>query len=232
MLTFSQLIENLCAFFYPKGCPCCQNVLIRNEGPVCMNCLAHFPETNYYQQDETPLDSIFQGRIEIEKVVALFFFKKGNRIQKLLHALKYNGNQEIGVYFGEYFGKKLRENGWADDIDVILPIPLHPNKLRQRGYNQSEAIAQGLSMSLAKPCLSDGLVRKIFTSTQTKKERYNRWENVKDVFDVPNMECLKKKSILLCDDVLTTGATIEAAALRLKEIEGVKIYVATLACTM
>ena len=167
--------------------------------------------------------------MKVEEVAALMFYKKGNRVQHILHQLKYNGRKEIGANLGEYYGKKLRDEIRFQDIDGIIPIPLHPKKLRKRGYNQSEWIANGLARGMGRDVWTDVLVRTQFTDTQTRKSRFSRWENVKEVFAVQHPEKIKGKHLLVCDDVLTTGATMEAAIQQLLTIDGVKVSVVTLA---
>ena len=175
------------------------------------------------------MEQIFWGRAKVEAVYSFLFFRKGNTVQKILHQLKYKGNKEIGAYLAEMYGQKLARDGRLADVDVIVPIPLHPKKLRIRGYNQSEWIAMGLSKGLGIPYSNDFLVRATFTETQTKKSRFNRWQNVKDVFQAANKEELAGKHILICDDVLTTGATTESAIQKLLEVPGVRVSVLTLA---
>ena len=158
-------------------------------------------------------------------------YKKSNRTQKILHSLKYKGQKEIGAVLGEYLGGQLITEERYRGVQCILPIPLHPKKQRKRGYNQSEWIAMGLSKGMGIPYLTDVLVRTQFTDTQTKKSRFARWQNVKEVFAVQNPEKISYTHVLVCDDVLTTGATMEAAIRKLLEVEGVKVSVATLAAT-
>ena len=174
---------------------------------------------------------VFDGRVPVEEVTALMSYKKSNRTQKILHCLKYKGQKEIGAVLGEYLGGQLITEERYCGIQYILPIPLHPKKLRKRGYNQSEWIAMGLSKGMGIPYLTDVLVRTQFTDTQTKKNRFARWQNVKEVFAVQNPEKVAYTHVLVCDDVLTTGATTEAAIRKLLEVEGVRVSVATLAAT-
>jgi len=169
------------------------------------------------------------GRVSVENVGAFLFYKKGNHTQKILHNLKYYGLKEIGVFLGNIYGKQLAQHPKWQDIDIIIPIPLHKKKEKKRGYNQSEWIAKGLSAGMQVPYNTRLLIRSEFTETQTKKSRFHRWENVKDVFHITDMKALENKHILLCDDVLTTGATLEAAIQKLAGISGVKVSVVTLA---
>ncbi len=167
----------------------------------------------------------------MEEVTALMSYKKANHTQKILHNLKYKGQKEIGAVLGEYFGGQLITEERYRSIQSILPIPLHPKKKRKRGYNQSEWIAMGLSKGMGIPYLTDVLVRTQFTDTQTRKNRFARWQNVKEVFEVQHPEKVAYTHVLVCDDVLTTGATTEAAIRKLIEVDGVKVSVVTLAAT-
>lgn len=224
------LINNVLSLFYPNTCAGCGRVLQHNETVLCLHCLIHLPETNFHHDHHNPLTSLFAGRIHVKETASLLFFRKGSLTQNILHNLKYRGNKEIGSYLGEYYGHKLAESELYNDIDLIIPIPLHPKKLKKRGYNQSEWIAQGLSKSMNIPYDTSLLVRSSFTETQTRKSRYNRWENVKEVFTVTDYNKIKGLHILLCDDVLTTGATMEAAIKKLTDNNNVTVSVITLAC--
>lgn len=225
-------LKNLLSFFYPRLCPCCHQAMQQNEHHLCISCLIHLPETDYHRHLQNPLSFIFTGRIPVEHVAALLFYKKGNHVQKILHSLKYKGNRDLGVFLGCYYGRILAKESIFDLIDYILPVPLHPQKLKERGYNQSECIAKGLGLEMHKPYYTDILIRVGFTGTQTNKDRIERWENVESVFEVTDQEKVKGKTILLCDDVLTTGATMEAAARPLLRCENVKIYIVALATAL
>lgn len=227
----THLLKNLLSFFYPDLCISCHHALQQSETHLCLNCLIHLPETHYHLQPDNPIKTLFVGRVKVEQVASLLFYRKANQVQKILHSLKYKGNKEIGAYLGKYYGKQLHEVKEYQTIDLILPIPLHPKKEKKRGYNQSEWIAKGLSAGMKIPYTNDILVRTEFTETQTKKGRYNRWENVKDVFEVIHPEKITGKHILICDDVLTTGATMEAAIQKILSLDNnIKVSVVTLAC--
>lgn len=221
--------ENLLSLFYPRFCPSCNSVMHSYEDTICINCLTHLPETNYHSWTLNPLEEMLTGRIGIERVSSLLFYKKNTHVQQLLHKLKYKGMQNIGIFFGNYYGNKLLTQSFFQTLDCILPIPLHPRKLKERGYNQSESFAKGLSQSMNIPYYTDVLIRKEYTVSQTTKSRFDRWENVKDVFEVVKPEIVESSHVLVCDDVLTTGATIEAAVAALKNLPDVKISVVTLA---
>ena len=161
---------------------------------------------------------IFLGRIDLQAATALYFFHKGNRLQGLMHKLKYNGIKEIGVRFGNHLGKDLKEAPLFSDVDMVMPIPLHPKKQKKRGYNQAEMIAQGFAKVAEKEIIVNNLYRNINTSSQTNKNREERWKNVEKVFQLREPKSLEGKHILLVDDVVTTGSTIEACAQTLKQI--------------
>lgn len=146
-----------------------------------------------------------------------------------MHSLKYKGRQETGIFLGEQYGNELKESSYFNTVELILPVPMHPTKLRIRGYNQCEKIATGLSNSMNVPFQFDCLSKVVHTESQTKKSRYERWENVQNVFKVNQPEFIAGKHILLVDDVLTTGATLEACATKLLEVPGTRVSVVTLA---
>ena len=227
-----KILSNLLSLFYPKMCAACGNALQQNESCLCLECLLHLPETENYKEHNNTLRSLFDGRTRVEEVASLMSYKKESNVQKILHNFKYNGQKEIGKYLGEYFGKQLITEERFRKIDFIIPIPLHKKKLRKRGFNQSEWIAQGLSISMNIPSRTDILFREDFTETQTKKNRYARWMNVKEVFTLKDFKSIKNRHIAICDDVLTTGATMEAAIQKLQQVNDIKISVITLAAVI
>lgn len=224
-----KLLNNLISLFYPRLCISCQNILQENEPYLCLDCQLHLPETNYHLRSVNPLSEIFMGRVKVEDVYSFLHYRKGNCVQSVLHEIKYKGNKELGAYLAEVYGRKLINTARLQNVDLIIPIPLHPKKFKIRGYNQSEWIAKGLSEATSIPYSTRHLVRQTFTETQTKKNRFNRWENVKDVFVVEHGEELSGKHVLVCDDVLTTGATTEAAIRQILAVNGTRVSVLTLA---
>lgn len=226
-----KLINNLLSLFYPRLCAACGDALQQNEQCICLNCMLHLPETQFHKEHFNPLRSVFDGRVPVQEVTALMSYKKANKTQKILHHLKYSGQKEIGKILGEYFGGQLITEERYRGIQYVLPIPLHPKKQKKRGYNQSEWIAMGLSKGMGIPYLTDVLVRTHYTDTQTRKSRFARWQNVKEVFEVQNSDKVAYTHVLVCDDVLTTGATMEAAIQKLQTVEGVRVSVVTLAAT-
>lgn len=224
----AQYFWDFVSLFYPERCAACKSSLIHQEKVLCSKCLYELPRTNYHKFTENPLEQIFWGRVPLERVTAFFFFVKGSKYRKLIHQLKYQNRPDIGQELGRLFGSELASEPAFLEPEYILPVPLHPKKEKKRGYNQSKTIADGLATFLPAKVRSDMLIRKTFTETQTRKGRYERWENVEEVFGVTHPDELNGKHILLVDDILTTGATIEGCAQVLHKAAQVKISVVTL----
>ncbi|MFO7879718.1 MAG: ComF family protein [Bacteroidota bacterium] len=214
--------------FYPKICDACGKSLLQQEEILCTKCLVKLPRTKFHADPENTLSQVFWGRVKIERATALMVFVKGSQYRKLIHKLKYKRRPDIGVFLGRELGSELNLDGHFSAIDCVLPVPLHPDKKKVRGYNQAERIAEGISQVMGIPVSNENLHRKVFTKTQTKKGRYDRWENVSGVFAVRNPEELSGKHVLLVDDVITTGATIEACAHALLEVKDVRVSIASI----
>ncbi len=223
------LINDFLSLIYPRHCEACSNTLFRHETFICNHCRLNLPKSNYHLQTDTELDKLFTARVPLEKAVCCYLYEKSGKIQRLLHAIKYQDQKELAEFIGKQFGEELYKSNRFEVPDVLIPIPLHKNKLKARGYNQSEWFARGLSKSLNKPVEIGALERITDTSTQTKKKKYQRWENVEGIFQLNQPELLCNKHILLIDDVITTGATIEAAWQALKHVGGIKLSVASIA---
>lgn len=221
--------DDFLSLFYPRLCAGCNISLVKGEDVLCLNCLVDLPRTNYHLSPDNPIIQIFIGRINVTYATSFCRFDKGGRLQHLLHQLKYKGNCEVGIKMGRLFGYDLIQCDRYQEIDAIIPVPLHPRKQKQRGFNQSAEICKGLSASMNRPVISDNLFRTVHTASQTRKGRYERWENVSGIFDVKNAISLIDKHILLVDDVVTTGATLEACCEPLLKIPGIKVSIATLA---
>jgi len=211
------LFQDFIALFFPRYCLACYNALVKGEELVCTHCILEMPQTDYHLVAENPLKTRLAMRLPIKLGMALFKFTKSGRVQELLHTLKYKGQPEVGLMLGRLYGEKLLTAGLEKEFDIIIPIPLHPARLRKRGYNQSAKFAEGLSEKLHVP-FSDKLVqRRIKTDTQTRRSKLGRWENVREVFYVKDRTTIVNQRILLVDDVITTGATIEACGQLLME---------------
>lgn len=221
--------DDFLSLLFPRVCQSCGERLVRNERVLCMACLADIPFTSYHSERENNLEKELWGRCYVEKAAAMCYYRRDSKVQKLIHSLKYYGIREIGIYLGEYYGSILASSGFTDDVDIIIPVPLHPAKERKRGFNQSKLIAEGLAHATG-ITIEDKVLRRAEKSlTQTRKSRVERWENVEGIFETRDERCIAGKHILLVDDVITTGATIEACALSLSKIEGVRVSVAALA---
>ena len=221
--------DNFLELLYPRLCPACGEQLSVNNLKLCFDCNRDLPLTGFHLHDENEVTEKFIGRVQIENGGALFRFTKSGRVQALIHQLKYHKNTEVGIHLGRMYGEILKENNAFSDVDLIVPVPLHPKKEKQRGYNQSDMIAQGLSQTIAIPWQRNILIRTEYTTSQTKKSNLERFENVKNAFAITKPKLIEHKHILLVDDVLTTGATLEACALKLLAVEGCKVSIAVLA---
>ena len=215
--------------FFPRTCVACGNRLISQENFVCIDCWLDLPVTLFHDEDENKVIQLFWGRANITHATAYFSYKKGSRYQRLIYAIKYRGMKKLGFEIGKKFGFELKEANSFGSVDLIVPVPLHPRKQKIRGYNQSEWIANGIANAMELPVITNNLIRKVHTPTQTNKNRFERWQNVEEIFDVKNPEFFTGKHVLLIDDVVTTGSTLEACAFHLLKINNTKVSIATLA---
>ncbi len=235
----------LADLFFPRCCVVCGNELLLYEEHICVECMAELPYTYFWTFADNAAEKLFAGRIMVERVWSLFYYTESYK--QMIHSLKYRSNIKIGLWLGEMLGEKIAASPIGCDmaIDYIIPVPLHWRKRWKRGYNQSEIIARGILKGLAKDTvLAKGTVppkilRKVvkrvsFTQTQTHKDKFDRWLNVCNAFSIVKNRTkrlnLNGKHILIVDDVLTTGATIEACATILVEQLGCRVSIATLGC--
>lgn len=226
---FYDLWDDFISLLFPRLCYACGNHLLRNENLICTECYIIIPRTNYHLKEDNPVAQLFWGRCMIEKAAAFSYYNKGSRIKKLIHNLKYKGIRDIGYELGRIYGLSLKTSGFTNDIDLIMPVPLHPMKKKIRGFNQSETISMGIADATHLPVDLKSLARILVSATQTKRSRYERWTNVEGIFQVIDPQTVAGKHVLLVDDVITTGSTIESCSNELLKIKGVKVSVVALA---
>ena len=220
--------EGLANLFYPVLCAGCDSMLRTGERVICTDCKLKLPETNYHDHSLNDTGRRLAGRIPFTHATSLAYFSHEGILQKLLHELKYRSRREVGFYLGELLGHRLHVSKWGGEIDALIPVPLHYKKQLSRGFNQSLEIALGIGKVLDKPVLSKSLVRVRKTESQTRKSRMERLTNMEEAFVLKNVAPVIGKHILLVDDVLTTGATIEACALVLLSAPDTKVSIATI----
>lgn len=222
------IVVDFVSLFYPRYCLACLEGLVKGEETICSQCRLELPRTQYHLDLENALYKRINGRIPLRFAFSFFLFRRGGKVQHLLHSLKYSNHPEIGVTLGEVYGQELLQAQYDQKFNVIVPVPLHVSRKRIRGYNQSEEFAKGLSQSLSIP-FSDALSRTTKTETQTRKTKLKRWQNVSEVFRVQAEDQVIDRDILLVDDVITTGATIEACAQVLLEEGCSSVSIASIA---
>lgn len=223
------IVNPAIGILYPRVCHACGQYLNNREQVICTSCDVRLPRTNFHLRQNNPIDRLFIGRCEIYSSAARYIYQKEGNVQELIHNFKYKGYSEIGVKVGKDYGNELMLSPVFRSADFIIPVPLHDKKLKLRGYNQSERFGFGLSLSMKAKLLTNTLVRNVASSTQTKKSRYERWQNVNSIFGVNNPDQLVGKQVLLVDDVITTGSTIEGCVNALSGIENLKISVVAIA---
>lgn len=200
---------------FPRICAGCQHPLHLNEEHICTNCRFDLPKTNSHIEPDRKLINRFAGKVHLEHSLAYLKFVKGGKVQKIMHEIKYGDNQELGEMLGRMYGAELREKGFFEHFDLVLPVPLHQKRLIVRGYNQSDSLAKGVAEGLRIEWRDNILKRGIATDSQVAKSRLERYKNMQDVFFVKNFEGLESKKIVVVDDTLTTGATLESCVLAL-----------------
>lgn len=229
MLRISSWGRDLLGLLFPNLCNACGASLFQGEKLICTKCLFDLPFTDYHLYQENKVMKQLWGRVPLNAAMALLYFRKAAKAQRLIHSLKYNGKTDVGILLGGMIGERLKLNLMYSDIDFIVPVPLHHQKLRSRGYNQSSFIAEGIAQTINIPFKEEILIRTVSTESQTRKNRFSRYENMKAVFKVAEKDKITGKHILLVDDVVTTGATLEACANTLLVQGALKVSIAALA---
>jgi ComF family protein len=221
--------ESILNLIYPRICQGCGEYLILHENHICTSCLYELPRTNFHTKEDNPVARLFWGRTNIKRASSFFYFNKGGKYQKLIHKFKYQGKKEIGYELGRQYGFELKSSKDYSEIDIVIPVPLHHRKEKARGFNQSEVIAQGIADVLGIQMKKQSLTRIVESETQTRKSRYERWQNVNSIFKISKEHELEGKHILIVDDVVTTGSTLEACANKILEVSNTSVSIVTLA---
>lgn len=223
------MLSDFLALFFPRFCAACEGALAKGEKVICLQCDYKMAKAGGLTDNNNFVAKKFFGRVHLQYAWAYYLFNKRGRIQRLVHRMKYDQMPEIGEFVGHKLGAALLRQGLQHKFDVVIPIPLHKSKLKKRGYNQSEYFGSGISKALEVPLDAGAVVRTVNTASQTKKSRLARWKNVDSIFDVKDMAHVRDKHILLVDDVITTGSTIEACALSLQHAGAASVSVAAMA---
>ena len=218
-------------FFFPHHCAGCGSDHIHQDALLCSQCFYRLPITDYFNRSDNPVEKTFWGRIPIAAAGSWLYFSKGSGIKQLLHALKYHHRPDIGIQLGRAMGVALKAADRFDHVDALIPLPLFPERERIRGYNQAERIAVGMSEVLHIPVFNDVVKRVRATKTQTKQDRRGRWQNIYNSFAVSQPQAIFQKRLLLIDDIITTGATLEACGQALLEHRPRSLSIATVAYT-
>jgi ComF family protein len=215
--------------FFPHTCAGCGSDLVSEGQLLCLQCLDQLPVTQFGEYANNPVEKIFHGRVSLINAMSLLYFTKGSVLQHLLHQFKYNRKKEIGLYFGRMMGKTFSNSDHFNHVEALIPLPLFSSKEKIRGYNQATVLCEGITQVMRIPVLKNSVIRIAATETQTHKTRIERWQNVEGKFELKDAAALQNKHVLLVDDVVTTGATLEACASELLRAESVKVSIATLA---
>ncbi|WP_108804792.1 ComF family protein [Aquimarina sp. Aq107] len=226
------MLSDLAYLFYPIYCAACDNPLYKNERILCTSCRHKLPLGNFHKVNAKKIEKVFYGRAKIENATSLLLFEKDSLVQNLIHNLKYRGREEIGKELGVWLGQELSQSSVYQNIDTVIPVPLHPKRLRERGFNQVEKFGQEIAEKLNAEYVDFVLKKNSYNKKQSKNSRLTRWINTSETFGIQNESLLANKHILIVDDIVTTGATLEACIQALKSIPGIKISIATMAITL
>lgn len=229
MINVKNVLSDTLQLFFPHVCTGCGSDLLNKSNLLCTICIHELPRTCFAIHPNNPIERIFAGRLPIVAAHSEFYFSKGQLLQHLIHQLKYKNHKEIGHYLGEMAGNSLLKSGRFTGIDYLVPLPMYPDKEFKRGYNQAEIICNGIQAVTKIPVLTKNVIRKRATETQTRKHRAERWLNVEGSFIIQTPEVLRGKNILLVDDVITTGATLEACGEVILRVPGTQLSIAVLA---
>jgi ComF family protein len=232
MVSLKEIKDSVLHLLFPHVCMGCGSDILNEETVLCMRCMDAMPETNFELHQNNPVEKLFWGRLPLTAATAQFYFTKESLMQHLMHQFKYKGNKDLGLQLGRLMGTRLKNTNRFSAIDALVPLPLFPAKEKRRGYNQATVLCDGMAEAMGIPVLDKIVTRPQHTETQTKKGRIERWKNMEGKFILSNAEAIKNKHLLLVDDVVTTGATLEACGNELLKAENVKLGLACLCVAM
>lgn len=227
--TRSALLD-MVGLFLPRCCSGCDRPLMHAEQAICLHCSEDLPRTRFHDDEHNSVEQLFFGRLPLNAASAFLHFTRNGKVQHMLHNLKYLGDREVGLELGRRMARELMGTRRFGDVNAVLAVPLHPRKELQRGYNQAQVLVDGMSEVWPMRDLGAELGRSLRTSSQTRRGRMERWTNVQDAFRLLDPGAFAGSHVLIVDDVVTTGATIEACARAMQQIPGVRISVFTCAC--
>lgn len=227
VIQFREIQDSLLHLFFPHVCAGCGNDILNEETLLCMQCMHALPDTNFENHPHNPVEKIFRGRLPLVGATAQFYFTKESLMQRLMHQFKYKRNSGLGLQLGKIMGEQIKRSE-RFEADALVPLPLFAAKEKRRGYNQAKVLCDGMATVLNVPVLDQVVIRPQHTDTQTKKGRIERWKNMEGKFILANPDAIHNKNVMLVDDVITTGATLEACGHELLQGENVKLSLATL----
>lgn len=227
MTSLKEIKESVLHLLFPHVCTGCGNDILDKESVLCMRCIDAMPETNFEYHSNNPVEKLYRGRLALTSGTAQFYFIKESLMQHLMHQFKYKKNRELGLQLGRIMGEQIKKANRIN-ADALIPLPLFPAKEKRRGYNQATLLCKGMAEALNIPVIDDAIIRPQHTETQTSKGRIERWKNMEGKFVLNNLDAIKNRHLLLVDDIVTTGATLEACGNELLKGENVKLSIATL----
>ena len=230
MIRLKEIRDSVIHLLFPHICSGCGNDIPDPVSSLCLRCLDALPETNFESHPDNPVEKKLWGRLKVENAAAQYYFTGESLMKRLMHQFKYRGNKELGLQLGRMMGDNLGRSG-RFNVDALVPLPLFPAKEKRRGYNQAAILCDGIAESLQVPVLKDIIIRSEHTDTQTKKKRIERWQNMEGKFIVVKPDAIQNKHLLLVDDVITTGATLEACGSELLKAGNTRLSIATLCTT-
>ena len=220
--------DSLLHLVFPQVCHGCGSDLVSDNNKLCLLCHEALPQTSFHLHNNNPMEKLFWGRLAVTAATAQYYFTKDSLIQLLMHRFKYKGDKELGLFLGRLIGYQLMETNRFREVDLLIPLPLFPAKERKRGYNQANLLCEGIAEIMNKPVAKQAVTRMSYTESQTKKSRVERWQNMEGRFQLTDGTIIKGKHVLLVDDVVTTGATLEACGNEILKGEDVRLSIATL----